>query len=426
MGASRPIERLDLDADVERKVLAHLHSSLSDGLQIFRWWQNVDATGRYADKYALMRQPDGPDTNFGFYDQVPLARGILPVAGVVQDMFYDRSKPRQGSAAQAAAWMRDQVREFVLRHFLRICSRQAQQVYVPRGASRPQPDWLRNLSFCPDPNRQRTGFGYRQFLYKEKGSGRIGRFPAEERYRMFDLADMGTRYEWVLGNVQIFDFGLKAQVGGFQGLELYIPVREDVYVVFHEDLCGHRDNPSPGVLGEYGYGYTFIRNPELDSVWAYGPEKLVSAFECIHFRVLENGEAWVKMAFCANMPQRILIQESSLSRLLLNAADRVTAGMASRLGEPLIRAYDSSPFSYVQPDPSFLFIDLANLATLGLAGSELAITRKRLITNIMGAHFLMLYDFVLQTLPAFKRVPDWLDGNALPEWVTRPEPFPVS
>ena len=118
----------------------------------------------------------------------------------------------------------------------------------------------------------------------------------------------------------------------------------------------------------------------LDSVWAYGPEKLVSAFECIHFRVLENGEAWVKMAFCANMPQRILIQESSLSRLLLNAADRVTAGMASRLGEPLIRAYDSSPFSYVQPDPSFLFIDLANLATLGLAGSE---TRPNTIARVL-------------------------------------------
>lgn len=410
MGTDRRALSAHLDAGVEREVLDDLAASLSDGLQIHRWWRKADAADHYADKYALMRQPDGPGANFGFYDQVPLTRGLLPVAGVVQDMFYDRPKARKGSEKRAALWMRDQVRAFVLRHFLRICSRRARQIYAPAGTDR-------------DQTPQRTGFGYRQFLYKEKATGCHGRFPPEERYRMIDLSEIGTRYEWVLGNVQIFDFGLTMKVGGFGGLELYIPVHEDVYVVFHEDLCVHRDDPSPGVLGEYGYGYTFIANPRLDGIWAYGPEKLVSAFEMIHFRVLDSGEVWVKMAFCANLPQRILVRESSVARLLLQAADRVTAGAASRLGDPLLRAYDRSAFSAFQPDPTFLSIDLANLATLGLAGSELAITRRRLITNIMGAHFLMLYDFILQTLPAFKRVSDWGDEGALPGWVTHPEPF---
>jgi hypothetical protein len=421
MDTDRTAGTLGLNPEIPREVRAKVDISLSDGLQIFHWWQRVNATGRYADKYDLMRQPDSPDTNFGFYDQVPLARGILPVAGMVQNMFYDRSKARQGSAARAAIWMRDQVREFVQRYFLRICSRRAPEIYVPPGAARSQPQWLRNLSFCPDPEAQRTGFGYRQLMYKEKGSGRIGVVPLEEQRRMFNLADMGTRYEWVLGRVKIFDFGLTVRAGSsFQAPELYIPVPEDVYIVFHEDLCVHRDNPAPGVLGEYGYGYTFIPNPAVDDIWAYGPEKLFSAFEYIHFRVLENGEVWVRMAFCANVPQRILIEESSFARLLLNAADRVTAGLASRLGDPLLQAYDRSALRHHQPDPTWVFIDLANLATLGLAGSELAITRRRLITNIMGAHFLMLYNLIVQTLPAFKRVPNWLDTKALPDWITHP------
>lgn len=401
----------------ERRVLENVPFSLDAGLQMLRWWRRVEAGEAEVDRFALIRQPASTQENFGFFGEVPLTWGVLPVLGVVQEAFYDRPRAGTGSGPAAALWMRDQVREFVLRYFLRVSSRPRLRMRSPAGES--APPWLSGLSFCPPRGTGRVGLGYKQYFHRLKETGRVGRFPDRERDRMMDLREIGTLYDWVLGTVEIFNFALSGNLLKNPAFQLKIPMREVVWVLFHKGFVVYEDNPSPDVLGQYGYGYTLVRNPSRDSVFDYGPEKMVSAFEFIHFRVMRNGEVWVRMVFCANEPQRILVGENDMARLFLSAADPMTGGMASRLGGPVVDALQRTPLRYLQPDPVFSFIELANLSTQGLAGQYLNITRRQLMVSVMGTHFKLLQDSVLSTLPTFKSVPDWLRPEALPDWVAR-------
>jgi hypothetical protein len=409
----------------ERQVLENLPFSLEAGLQMLRWWRQVEAGEAQADKYPLIRQPATPHGNYGFFGQVPLTWGTLPVVGVVQEAFYDRPRVGRGSEPEAALWMRDQIREFVSHYFLRVCSHRQLQMRSPSGRS--APSWLSGLSLCPPPtSTDRIGGGYQQFFYREKATGHIRRIPQEERYRIVDLREIGTRLDWLLATVEIFNFALSGNLFGNPTFGFVIPVREVVWVAFHGGFVVHRDNPSPDVLGEYGYGYPVIRNPTREGIFDYGPAKMVSAFELVYFRVMRNGEVWVRMVFCANEPRRVLVRENDMARLFLAATDPLTGGMASRLGTPVIDALQNSPLRYLQPDPVFSFIELANLATQGLAGQYLNITRRQLMISFMGAHFTILQNFILSTLPTFKIVPDWLRHDALPEWVRNPNPHTTS
>ncbi|MCP4660301.1 MAG: hypothetical protein GY856_33285 [bacterium] len=420
------LDHLDLNS-TEYDVFAQFDRSLTDSLEVFKWWLKTDREKTYRDKYDLMRQPASAGTNFGFLDVVPLSRGLLPVAGVIQDMFYDRSKGVEGTSRETAEWMRDQVKEFVLHYFMRACSSRKAQIHVPPAERGTRSGPFSEFSMCPDPGAEKIGIGYKQLFYKEKKSGRLGRFPEAERKRIVDLRTIDHRdtkeakYDWIMATVDIFDFGLAMQLGSFEGPELFLPVEETVFAILHPDFLVYEDDPAPGVLGEYGYGYAFIPSPELDSVFAYGPERLTSAFEYIHFRVLDNGEVWVKMAFVANYPRRILINASSLAELGLKVADGMSLGTASKVFRPMLAALNRTPLRYFQPAPVFASIDLLNFATAGLTGDLLAINRERLIKDVMSAHFLMLYDFILDSLPTFKKVPNWLDRKKLPSWVVTGE-----
>src|SRR5947207_1189660 len=91
--------------DDDRAVLARVEPSLADGEALLRWWQRADADDAYARRFDLVRTFNRSDTSFAFFDRAPVARGSIPVMGVVEDMLYDQ--PKHADPAK----VRDELRE---------------------------------------------------------------------------------------------------------------------------------------------------------------------------------------------------------------------------------------------------------------------------------------------------------------------------
>ncbi len=412
--------------DIEHTILSNAESSLHDGLRILKWWQKADAEASIAETFPMMREPALPvdpigvfdayatgTNSYGFFDHVPLNEGRLPVLGVVQDMFYDRFKAAPAQTAEAAEAMRKQVKDYMLEYFMRSCSTRLETMYANPG----QKTSTSPYNLCVNPEPAKNGFDYTQLFYKESATNKVRRFPAEDARKIIRLDRIGKELAWILIKIDIHNFGLSTQVGSYEGPTIYAPVGEQVYVIIHPDLIANRENPSPDVLGEYGYGYTFIGNPRVHNIWGYGPEKLTQAFEFLHFRVKKNGEVWVKMGFAANMPDRIVLDlnPAELGVIIGNTISGKNLG--TKLFQPFLDLYNNSVFCYFQPAPVLDGLDLANIASFGMAAKQLGLSGKQFIKSIMSAHHLMLYDFILQTLPTFKLVPDWTDASTIPEWI---------
>src|SRR5262249_27777523 len=85
----------------DRAILAHAESTLAEGTEVLRWWQEKDKTADYADRVDVVREYADSGSNFGFFDSVPIDGGGVRVMGIVQEMFYDRQKLAPGEAIQA-------------------------------------------------------------------------------------------------------------------------------------------------------------------------------------------------------------------------------------------------------------------------------------------------------------------------------------
>src|SRR5467141_847928 len=72
-------------------IIARVEDALADGVELKRWWDRTYPDG-FAEKFELERVFNRPAESFGFFDQVPVARGVLPVMGNFQTMFYDRPR----------------------------------------------------------------------------------------------------------------------------------------------------------------------------------------------------------------------------------------------------------------------------------------------------------------------------------------------
>src|SRR5712692_492383 len=164
--------------DHDRAIIERAEGAQADGVELKRWWDRTYPDG-FAEKFDLERVFNRPADSFGFFDQVQLERGALPVMGNFQEMFYDRPRTPANLNRQAAEWMRDQIREFVLHFFMRVSAFRQPEVYVVSGRPAPPP-YLEPLSWCPRPNILRQGFGFKQCYYKLCDSGQIGKFSEEE------------------------------------------------------------------------------------------------------------------------------------------------------------------------------------------------------------------------------------------------------
>lgn len=396
-------------------VIETVEGFLRDGLALKQWWTRADATNSYAQRVPLDREFNRPAGAYGFFDQVQLQSGPLPIMGNVQDMFYDQPKSPAVSRAATAEWMRDQIREFVLHYFMRVSAFREPEAFVPEQLMAP-PAYLQRFSWCAQEDILRRGFGFRQLYYKLKATGEVGKFPTRERPAIIDLREIGTKYEWIVLRVRIFDFNFTFKPFGPGGPAVVVPLNEHSNLIMSSEFIEDEQNPEPGLLGRYGLGYAFVR--ELTpGLTAYGPGEFRAAIETFRFDVLESGQVRVRMVFVADRPQRVANIPIDPVNWSFSLADLFSFGLASRLLSPVKNMLDKLPTNVTTVDPVFPTISLVNALTSNQAAETLCISRETLEVEFLVKHFMQHYETLVGSLLTWRQVPDWLDSAAIPEWI---------
>lgn len=402
--------------DADRLVIERVEGALADGRALKQWWDRTYPDG-FSQRFELERVFNRPDTSFGFFDRVQLNRGVVPVMGNFQDMFYDQTRTPTNMSRAAAVWMRDQIREYVLHYFMRVSSFRQPEVYVesPRP---PLPSYLERLSWCSEPDILRTGFGFSQHYYKLRDTGQVGKFSSASESAIIDLREIGQKYEWIVVKVRIFAFNFRFKLFGPNGPEVSIPLAEESYLVLSPEFILNEDEPSPDLLGRYGFGYAFLQDPAQGLI-GYGPGQFSAAIELINFEVSKQGKISVSMVFVVNRPERIANVSVNPVDWSFRLADFFSFGMTSRIFAPIKKTLERVPMAVDSFDPVFSFVSLVNILSANQAAQQLCISREQLEKDFLAQHFAQHYVTLEGSLLTWRQIPDWLDSVALPEWVVR-------
>lgn len=408
-------------SDDELTLLDSVELYLARGRELLAWWNDVSPRDGFARRFELGRTFNEADTSFGFFDELTVDGRPMPAMGNFQEMFYDQPKTPAGVSPEASAtWMRDQMRQFALRYFMRVSDFRAPEgfaeVWQPPSSGLFEP-----LSWCPKPDSGLRGFGFQQLFYKRR-DGEVGRFPQEERFSVVDVRELGPTYEWIVVKVCIFDFKFTFAPLGPALPQVVVPLAEDSYLVLSRDFVVDQERPSPDVLGRYGIGYSFIKNPRPGTL-GYGPGEFEAAIETITFEVFADGTVRVPMVFVANRPQRIVNLRVDPVGWGLTLADWMSLGLARPFLEPLRRALAGLPTSAGELDPVYAYIDFANAVSGGLSSETLCISREQLDRDFLLQHFMQHYQTIAGSLAVWRLVPDWLDEARLPDWAVRGRDF---
>ena len=398
----------------DRRIIGQVEKTLEDALQLKRWWERVDETNAYQQRFELIRKFNRPDASFGFFDEATLGHGTTPVMGEVEDMFYDQPK-----SADVETFQRE-LREFVLHYFLRISDYRRPEAYL-EARSRQRVPGLELLSWCPDEDVERRGFGYSQVYYKLRTNGQIGKFAPDKQDRIVDLRRIGDEFEWVVVKVNIFNFRFEFEPFGSGLPQVAVPLQESSYLLLSRDFIvddetASVDRDGQRVQGRYGFGYAFLRDPGEDLL-GYGPGQFDVAFQSVNFRVLETGATRACLVFVANRPRQIVNLPIAPVDWSFRIADALTFGATSSLFGQVRRALDRPPLRWSGLDPVLTYVTLANLSSGGLASKQLCISKELLEKVFLVRHFVQHYDMLTGSLQTWRRVPNWLDADSLPEWV---------
>lgn len=390
------------------EVLDWVHQGSRDSTELYDWWLSARLENRLVTSPAVRESQFG-NSNFMFLDQAPLERGLLPVIGLEQDLFYDRPPLPASQQRTSAEWYRKQVREFVLRYFMRIATTREFRDEIENDSS---------PRIRPSREGAYEGWGYYQLYFESAETGEILEFLPEDRFRPIDLREIGPKYEWVVFKIRFFDFIFQRALTTADGPRLDIPVTLDTYVVINSRFVIDRENPEPGVIGEYGFGTPVVPVPDPESILAYGPGQLSTAFQFITFRVMDDGEVRVRNLLVANRPTRLLnFRPLALS---LELADVLSLGLFSPLLRRLRRVLERLN---LPPIPLlFTFANLANTLSGGLAAYQWCVSREQIYREVMATHYFSLENLVFQTLSVWNSVGDWLDEASLPQWIREGPP----
>jgi hypothetical protein len=396
-----------LTAD-DRAILENVPKAIREGQDLKEWWARNRVTRVIPQSFPVASQAHGPDDNYGFVLDANLRQGMLPVAGVVQDQLYDYPKAPPGMKPADPEWVRAQVKEFVLSYFMRLTSALPPPVSAQAPKTEP-PELLRPFSQCDAKKAQRYGWGYQQWYYQLAETGQIGKFPDSRRYDIVDLREVGTRYAWVVYLVTIYHFDVTLPPAGVHGPKIVIGTPQPVYTVMTPDFVVNRENPEPGVLGEYGYGYSVVKDPTVISPIAALPSAIDNTIENIRFRVLASGEVRAYMDFITPQPPRIV----DLVKFGFEVADKLFLGVAS----PLLDSVQRLLQGFVpQFDPIYTGIRVLNLLTAGIAADDFCITKEQLFKILMVLHYTDVVKMFNLSASLYLIVPDWTDPASIPAW----------
>ncbi|HTA44245.1 MAG TPA: hypothetical protein VK789_17475 [Bryobacteraceae bacterium] len=379
-----------------------------------RWWEEVERSGGPTTKFRLERSFNRATRSFGFYGEVPLDDGTMPVMGNVQEMFYDQVRGPAHQFADSAEWMAEQIREYALRYFMRTSSFRQPEAYVDFSHPLPPPS-LTRLSWCPAPQSANSGFGFTQLFNKRVDSGEVHAFPGYEQSAIVDQRQLGKLYEWILLKVRIFDFNFRTRPFGVNGPELVFGLNEESYLVAHSAFVTDKRDPYPTALADYGVGYCFVKSP-TPSALGYGPGEFDAAIELINFRVYKTGYVSVRMIFIANRPKSIANVAIDPVDWGFRLADLFSLGIASRVLAPARELAGRLPLR-LSIDPVTSYVTAANALSGNYASEALCISMEQLEKLFLLQHFQQHYQTILGSLETWRRMPDWLDEKSLPPWV---------
>lgn len=414
---SRPFRSAPLDGE-DRMILDEVDRYLERGLALKRWWDERGVTGPFEDRFELAYTFNRPDTSFGFFDTAEVDGAPLPILGNFQGMFYDQPKSGVSERSEAAEIVNRQIRQFVLRYFMRVAAFRDPQPYTE--GEPPPPPGLAPLSWCFRDDVRLQGFGYTQLYYKLRGTGEMGKFPEARRKAIVDLREIGRVFEWIVVRVKIFDFHFAFAPFGPTAPSATLPLDEASLLVLAPPFILDEDHPEPRELGHYGLGYAFMKNP-AQTLLAWGPGKFDAAFQTIDFHVMTDGRIRVGMVFVANRPTRIMNVPLDPIRAGLELADLALPDPLAALTAPARVLAAQAPWSGLTFDPVFPSVAALNLATAGLSGRALCITRRQLEKRLILTHFDKHYGAVLGSLQTWRQIRDWLDERTLPRWVVTGE-----
>lgn len=379
---------------------------LERGLGLKALVERLGPTRAYRETFDLCRPVNPPNRAYGWFDTATIDGRPMAAMGNVQQMFFDRTRsPRERFAE------RRQLREFVLRYFMRVSSFAVPDVYVGSAREQPASAWPASLSWCSGPGPgPREGFGFTQLFAKRAGSPVVEQFSPEDRFAIVDLRELGRTYDWLIAKVRIFDFAFRFSVGA-AGFDVVVPLAEESYLVLSPELI--TDDPQEG---RFGLGYAFIRNRDHGTL-AYGPGEFEAAYEQIHFSIDDEGRVRVEMFFAANRPTaiaRVSLDPVVWAARLMNVA---TLGLASGVigsGEALYRRLG---LTWPSVDPVRAFIALANAVTAGQAAGQACISTEQADRLFLAQHFKQHYEAIAGSIATWRQIADWTNDAALPDWV---------
>jgi len=403
-----------LDAG-ERRIVDSVETYLERGRELRAWWQRAIERDEFGDKFPLSFTYNRPDYSFGFFDRTAVEGRELPIMGNYQTMFYDQPKGPARERRVDSDWMRSQVREFVLRYFMRVSDFRQPQPYRPQEHHDPLP-LLAPFSLCPKDEEEIVGFGYSQLFYKLAADGRIGRFPEAERNAIVDLRRIGPFYEWIVLKVDIFDFSFTVAPLGGAGPSFSLPLTEASYLVLNRDFVLDEERPGRGELGHYGLGYAFVKNPQ-PGLFGFGPGEFDAAVQLIDFHVRDDGRVRVDAAFVSNRPTRVLALSPNPFRWAQVATNLFTGGRGSAWLAPLVSFVDGLPGGDLRFDPVPPSLATANVLTAGYAARELCISMREVEKIFLMRHFLQHFQTLAGSLQTWRQIADWEDERRLPAWV---------
>ena len=402
------------EGETPRGTFAEVEAAIVRAAALQEWWRAVHAEDSYGEKFELSTTHSRGYEGFGFFSEADVAGGSLPVMGSVQTQIFDQPKAMGRSAAaqkRAAAWTSRQMREFVLRYFLRVSNFSQPEAFPGKNGQPPAP-YLRPFSWFPD--EEKTGFGFEQVAACRAGGDRPELFDEHERSAVVDLREIGTTYDWVVVKVDLFDFELVLAPLGEKYPHGALPATEPSYLVLSRPFIVDRETPGEDAIGHFGLGCAFLPGSG-DGLLDHGLGNFDAGFQRVDFEVDKAGVVTSRVVLVAVRPRKAVnVDPVDWS---FRMADRVSRGAASPVLEPMQKMWSRMPGTG-GVDVVQAFITAANMMTSGGAARSLGLSKKQLHKNFLVAQFAQQYNLISSALAAWRQVPDWLETESLPTWAT--------
>ncbi|MEO7652687.1 MAG: hypothetical protein ABIZ80_19685 [Bryobacteraceae bacterium] len=405
-------ESAELD-DNDHLILSQVEHSLENGRQLRTWWVRTNEANSYEEKFETATTLNRPGTSFAFLDHAELNGKNVAVLGDMQEMFYDNVKMSAGDpdVAKGAVveFTRKQLQEYILHYYSRTSS-SARPKYHDPSAPTP-PDFLNPFGLSPRKGTEREGFGQVQLYYKLL-DGRIGKFQEKDRAAIVDLREIGSTYEWIVGDARMFGFQFPYMPLGPNLPYGELPLKETQLAVISSDFITNWTNPNAtgAIRGQYGYGLATMKIPVNRTPVGYGPGFFDFGFMTYTWQIENTGTILAKMVFCVNQPDCVINPALNPITYGIRAVNAVTNGWAGAVLESLPRRVRAA-----LTDPVFGSIAVANLATFDWASRKLNLSERGVMKLFLYYHYVVIYMLVANSVMTWRQIPDWF--NDLPEWV---------